>query len=236
MAILLNDGFAIGTNIPVDSRFVVATLAARDALDPLVRYQGLATHVLEDGVTYRLIGGIDNANWEEDGGAGGGGGSALIWRPSDESLAPLETYINGVKVLLFNDEDLQSVFAQIQVPQNYKPGNQIYIRGLKLFVDTALTGDVRMRTATKLLRAGLDINTLPEHIGITGTVNVPGVVDEIFNGNDFDLTDIDGVIDATAVAPGDVLLIQLLRDQPNETVTAEGNAGIFIDALYPTFK
>jgi hypothetical protein len=236
MAINLNDGFEIGTNIPVDSRFIVATLAARDAIDPLVRYRGMSTHVYEDDTTYRLIGGIDNANWEEDGGGGGGGGLALIWRPSDSSLAPIETYVNGVKVVLWNDTDLQSLFAQIQVPASYKAGIQIFVKGLKLYSLTATTGDVRLRTTTKLLKTGSDITTLSEHIAATATVNVPATVNEVFEGNDLDLTDALGEVDGEAVAPGDVLIITLLRDQPNETSTATGDIGLFIDALYPTFK
>jgi len=235
MAIELNDGFRIGSNIPVDSRYVLATLADRDALDPLVRYIGLSTHVLEDETTYRLIGGIDNANWEEDGGGGGGGGSALIWRPDDASLAPLETFTLGVRTLVWDDENLQSVFALIKVPEKYKAGAQIFIKGVLLFTQ-ATTGDVRMRTATTLLRVG-DLPTgLPVHVGATATVVVPTDAGEIFAGNDFDLTDEDGLIDGEAVAPNDTLIIQLLRDQPNETTTAEEDVALFIDALYPTFK
>jgi len=235
MAIELNDGFRIGSNIPVDSRYVLATLADRDALDPLVRYIGLATHVLEDETTYRLIGGIDNANWEEDGGGGGGGGSALIWRPDDASLAPLENFQQGVRTLVWDSADFQSVYALIKVPEKYKAGVQIFIKGALMF--TAIdTGDVRLRTATKLLRVGEPLSGLPEHIGATATVAVPTTANEVFAGNDFDLTDEDGLIDGEAVAPNDTLIICLLRDQPNETVSAAGDVSLFIDALYPTFK
>lgn len=73
MAIQVNDGFQVNTNIPVDARYVVADLTARDAIDPLVRYDGLATYVKSTQITYRLKGGILNANWVEDGGSGSGG-------------------------------------------------------------------------------------------------------------------------------------------------------------------
>jgi hypothetical protein len=74
MAININDGFDVGGGVPIDSRYVFATLAARDALVPVRRYEGLPVYVIEDGKQYILTGGIDNANWAKAGGGSGGGG------------------------------------------------------------------------------------------------------------------------------------------------------------------
>jgi hypothetical protein len=71
MSIQINDGFKVNTALPVDSRFVVADLAARDAIDPLVRYDGLETYVIDQLTTFRLKGGIANTDWQVDGGGGG---------------------------------------------------------------------------------------------------------------------------------------------------------------------
>jgi hypothetical protein len=73
MPIVLNDGFSLLTALPIDTRYVIDTLAERDAMNPLVRYEGLSVYVKEDQIKYILKGGIDNVNWVEDGGSGGGG-------------------------------------------------------------------------------------------------------------------------------------------------------------------
>jgi hypothetical protein len=99
MSIQVNDGFKVNTNIPVDSRYVVADLTARDAVDPLVRYDGLATYVRSTQTTYRLKGGILNANWVEDGGAGGTAvvapttGKVILVNNSVNSISELGEYV-----------------------------------------------------------------------------------------------------------------------------------------------
>ncbi len=41
----------------------VANDAARDAISPLRRSLGMEVYCIDTGLTYRLLGGIDNANW-----------------------------------------------------------------------------------------------------------------------------------------------------------------------------
>jgi hypothetical protein len=86
MGIPLAIGFDVGSPIPLDSRDVVATIAARDAIPAGRRYQGMAVHVLDDGtgspMNFQLIGGIADINWLEFAG-GGSGGSGV---GSDEVL------------------------------------------------------------------------------------------------------------------------------------------------------
>lgn len=63
MAIKVADGFEITTNIPVDKRFRFSTIAERDALSPLERYEGLVTYVEEGSLLCQLKGGITNDKW-----------------------------------------------------------------------------------------------------------------------------------------------------------------------------
>lgn len=81
MGIPLAIGFDVGSPIPLDSRDVVATIAARDAIPAGQRYAGMSVHVLDDGtgspMNFQLIGGIANINWLEF--AGGGGGGISEW-------------------------------------------------------------------------------------------------------------------------------------------------------------
>lgn len=67
MGIPLTTNFNVFSALPLDSRRVVDSLSARDALDPTYRYAGMLTTVLNDGNgnvrDYRLEGGISNENW-----------------------------------------------------------------------------------------------------------------------------------------------------------------------------
>lgn len=78
MGIALGSNFTVNTGLPLDDRLVVADLTARDAILAGRRYEGLETYVESEGKSYRLIGGILNANWVE-GGGGGAGGGAWVW-------------------------------------------------------------------------------------------------------------------------------------------------------------
>lgn len=103
MGIKIQDGFTVETNKPVDDRFTFLTLAARDALDPLLRYEGLKTYVLEDEKEYILKGGIDNADWTEDTGGGGtGSGVVLVEDYPDMFMYPDEDRTEG---MIFHVQD-----------------------------------------------------------------------------------------------------------------------------------
>lgn len=73
MAIKVQDGFRVETALPADDRFVFADLTARDALNPLYRYEGLTTYVTSEETFYSLVGGITNGDWVENAGGGGAG-------------------------------------------------------------------------------------------------------------------------------------------------------------------
>jgi hypothetical protein len=47
----------------------VPTVADRDSIGANLRKQGMLVHVQSNGLSYRLVGGIDNANWSLDAGS-----------------------------------------------------------------------------------------------------------------------------------------------------------------------
>jgi hypothetical protein len=47
----------------------VPTTAERDGIGANLRKQGMLVHVQSNNLSYRLVGGIDNANWSLDGGS-----------------------------------------------------------------------------------------------------------------------------------------------------------------------
>lgn len=67
MAIQIVDNFGVNTGAPIDSRTQVADIAARDAIDSVQRFDGLAVEVLDRGdgnrAIYQLQGGTANSNW-----------------------------------------------------------------------------------------------------------------------------------------------------------------------------
>jgi hypothetical protein len=62
--ITIGTNFQVRAGLPIDSRMVVASLAARDAINTLYRYEGLSVYVVSNQTNYQLIGGTANANWQ----------------------------------------------------------------------------------------------------------------------------------------------------------------------------
>lgn len=63
MAEQLVDVFDVRVQFPIDLRTVKADMNARNAIEPLQRYEGLTVWVVSDQRKYRLIGGILDSNW-----------------------------------------------------------------------------------------------------------------------------------------------------------------------------
>lgn len=63
MAEQLVDVFDVRVQFPIDLRTVKADLNARNAIEPLQRYEGLPVWVVSEQKLYRLIGGITNDDW-----------------------------------------------------------------------------------------------------------------------------------------------------------------------------
>lgn len=63
MAFNISTGFLVGAPAPLDAKSVVANIAARNAIPPIQRYEGLAVFCALENTTYQLIDGILDANW-----------------------------------------------------------------------------------------------------------------------------------------------------------------------------
>lgn len=77
MGIELNSQFDVLTGLPLDGRTVAADITERNAIPALRRYEGLIVYVESAETNYQLVGGIDNANWEELSGSGSGDSSTF---------------------------------------------------------------------------------------------------------------------------------------------------------------
>ena len=77
--ITIGTNFEVRAGLPIDSRMVVANITARDAINPLLRFEGLSVYVVGTQTNYQLIGGITNPNWQAVGsGASYSAGTGLV--------------------------------------------------------------------------------------------------------------------------------------------------------------
>jgi hypothetical protein len=70
MSIPLSSNFDVNAALPLDARFIVADLTARDAIIAGKRYLGMLVYVISDTKTYQLKTGILNSDWIEFGSGG----------------------------------------------------------------------------------------------------------------------------------------------------------------------
>lgn len=221
MGIVLGSNFDVQTALPLDARTVVADATARDAIDSLIRYEGLTVYVVADATNYQLVGGITNGDWVELAGAGGAGGGVKIeWIEKDN--APVFTYVNA-PLWTFDATYAQKLFSTIIVPSTYQVGNPIGILG-KMH-STGSSGNVLFKIEYTLIRTGTDAisSTTNQEISANTAITLSGATIDIPQAIDFSLA-VDGQIDGVAVNPGDVILLRLYRD--TDTATAQAS---FID-------
>ncbi len=97
--IQLASNFDLNSQIPLDSRTVVADISARNAIAEAVRYDGLPCYVVSEGRYYHLRGGVENSDWAEwaGNGSGGTGGStsakAILVNNSANTINEIGDYI-----------------------------------------------------------------------------------------------------------------------------------------------
>jgi len=105
MGIEISSEFDVQTALPIDSRFVVADLTARDAIPALRRYEGLICYVESEETNYQLVGGIDDINWVELSGGGGGGGILTVADLTErDAIDPGDRY-EGLIVYVASDQN-----------------------------------------------------------------------------------------------------------------------------------
>ena len=154
-------------------------------------------------------------------GGGGGGGSFLFELTGD--ISPIESTFKGISLLDFDFESNMQAIALITVPVSYTLGKQITLENTTFFSASA-SGDVYFRTKTSLIKPGDDITgALSEHLSTNGEIALT-TANLITAVGSVDLTDVAGEVNSVAVSPGDILLIELFRDNINETSPASEDA------------
>lgn len=155
--------------------------------------------------------------WTEVG-AGGGGGVAVTWFEDSNSPLPLVEY--GAKVYSFAAGESQILYGQVRVPESYVPGDPIGLR--TSFYANASTDEVLFRTISTLIRQGFDqmSSSANQHTSTNTAVTLAGSTERP-NPLVLDLTDAIGEINAEAVSPGDLIMVQLIRFTGTSTEDAK---------------
>ena len=210
MGIELGSNFDVKTGLPLDSRLKVADQAARDAILPGVRYEGMIVYSVADATNYQLIGGILNTNWGELSGSGGGSGGALQWEIDVNGPLPGFHYFQST--FDFSAGLAQELFMILPIGPKHAVGKQIRLLSDFVSVDTA-PADVHFKAQTTLIRAPDKMtSTTNRHTSTNAAVVIGLATAEVPLKVDIDLTDADGKINGVAVANDDLLIVRLYRD------------------------
>lgn len=198
----LGSSFNVQGQLPLDIRQKVADLTERDAIIPDVRWEGMRVYVVSEGKSYFLVGGIDNANWEEGGSGLGGGVGGTQWET--DTSAPIAKKWNGLTAYGFPWSYLAAkAFTALIVPDSYE-GQEITVK-----VPCVRTADDYASMAVTALLL------LPD--GTTKTETVSARVDD--DGLDFNLVSFKlaggGEVDGEPLVPGAVVLLTLKRSVPD---------------------
>ena len=63
MAIIVGSNFSVSTNLHIDDRAIMASVAERDSIAVGRRYIGMQVFVQDISTNFQLLGGIENSNW-----------------------------------------------------------------------------------------------------------------------------------------------------------------------------
>lgn len=165
----VTSSFDVNTTKPLDSRSNVATTTDRNDIPATSRYVGLKVYVAADDKTYRLSGGILDANWTEDGGGGGAGG-----------FTP--TLVSNANYSILTTDQLVRVLATTQ--------NVVLTLPAALAANKSVIRIKRIYNSNETYTITINRNSTP------GTDTIEGATSETlpFNGNEITLVcSVDGL-------------------------------------------
>lgn len=166
-------------------------------------------------------------------GAGGGSGGSLKW--TDGTSAPVISSEYDADHAFFSADGGQDLHTVIRVPATYTPGKPVAAHITLYSPDSS--GNILMKTQSTLIQPGDAFSDATDQRTSTnteltlsgGTVDEPQYID-------FDLSDGSGLINGTAIAPGDLIKVRLYRDVGSESTSATSEARVQVFASEVTFR
>ncbi len=164
----------------------------------------------------------------------GGGGVSLNWKAG--SNAPINSLVDGIELKDFDNVSSQELFAVLAVPQSYRVGKPIIIKGADFYC-ASVTGNVFFRTVSALLNSTQVLGTYTNtHTSTNSQVTVSGTANRKTAVGNLQITNATGQINGVAVQPGDKIRIRIFRDNAAESSSAAQDARLIIEGLEPTFS
>jgi hypothetical protein len=165
---------------------------------------------------------------------GGAGGSSLVW--DKDFNGPVSSSVEGVKIELFDDESDQAIYAMVSVPSSYRAGKPISLLG-GLVATEETSGNIFFKTFSSIFKSGVVLGSGPsQHTSTNTELTATATPNELISVGVLDLTDSSGEIDGVPVAPGDRLLVELVRVTGDETLSAAGQAKLLINSFELSFS
>lgn len=194
----------------------VLSVAANRIVNPagsdLAVQAGRSAELIYDATTsrWRVISG------SATGGSGGGGGGSLQWL--ELALAPTPSDVYNSQTYVFAPSGDQFLYTTVAVPSSYITGAPINML-VDCFTD-APSGTVRFQSTATLIKPGVTAidSTANQKLSSNVAQSIAGA--KIPLSFTLDLTEVNGSINATAVAPGDLIKITLTRT-PSDTVPSD---------------
>jgi len=157
-------------------------------------------------------------------GSGGGGISSIVLG----SPAPIIVTDYGYEEYEFNNDDDAYVTVLIEVPTGYNAGDDLEIAFNYASEDTG-PGDVRITCIVDLYRPGTSVRGTPEDTtSVSENVTMPG--DATITSYTQTLSS-SGSINATAMAAGDLITIEIYREGANVNDTSDGEFRIIKNTI-----
>lgn len=155
------------------------------------------------------------------GSSGGGGGGSLQWVEAD--IAPVPSIENNQQIYAFAGQlsEEQHLHCMVRVPQSYETGNQINL--LVPWYSSGTSDTVKLQCTTTLIRTGTDAITsiTNQHLSTNGSTTLDTPANEARSFT-IDLTSATGQVNSVSVSAGDLLLVDLSRDN-GDTSTSDAN-------------
>lgn len=126
MGIQLSSSFTVNAALPLDDRFSVASLAARDAIPAGRRWQGMQVFVVADTTTYILKTGILNTDWV----ASGSGSGSSSNGGADQVLVNISYTLTSASSRVFelvtSDQDIADSYVTLPDATTLTKGGPVF--------------------------------------------------------------------------------------------------------------
>lgn len=167
--------------------------------------------------------------------SGGGGGGSIVFEESANAPIKDVDATTGLGIYSFEASLGQSLYTALRVPSSFSAGTQILLNILVYSADTS--GDILIQSVATLIRPETDqiTSTTNQRTSTNSAVTLSSGTQNEPQAISLDLTDSSGNINSVQVTAGDIILVQITRDNGG-TDTATGDLEFIIQSAEGVFS